>query len=234
MVTTNSANFSERVLSDAAESPVRMLVALALVIVLAMTAAWQLTDGFRAFTTEGARRLGIAEQPAAVPDAKIEFEDGRTASFPASLRNDARATIVVFFYVRCNAVCSILGSELQQLQDIIRTRGLSSRVRLLGISFDSRDDRTALREYAERMHADGAVWRMARIADEAERKRLLDVFGITVIPAPLGEFQHNAAFHVVSPDGRLTRIVDYDQPEEALAHALALQRMDAQDNGERL
>lgn len=200
----------------------KTLVALALVVVTSIVAGWRLTDGFHVFTTEDARRSRIAARPIALPDALLQYEDGRTASFARALHEDDRAAIVVFFYVRCNTVCSILGSQFQQLQDAIRKRGLSDRIRLLAISFDNRDDRIALRKYAERMHADRAVWHVARIADEAERNRLLAAFGITVIPAPLGEFEHNAAFHVVSPDGKLTRIVDYDQAEDALAHALAV------------
>lgn len=212
----------------------KMLFALALVVVMSVTAGWRLTDGYRVFTTEDARRLRIAEQPAALPDVTLAYDDGQSSSFTETLKKDGRASIVVFFYVRCNTICSVLGSQFQQLQDVIRARGLSSQVRLLAVSFDDRDDRTALREYVERMRADRIIWQVARIADEAERSRFLDAFGITVIPAPLGEYQHNAAFHVVAPDGRLTRIVDFDQPEEALAHALALQSTAADGNGNGL
>jgi protein SCO1/2 len=50
---------------------------------------------------------------------------------------------------------------------------------------------------------------------------LLDAFGIIVIPAPLGEFEHNAALHLVSGAGRLFRIVDYVDATVALDTALA-------------
>jgi protein SCO1/2 len=72
------------------------------------------------------------------------------------------------------------------------------------------------------MHAQPADWRFARVADANERAALLQTLGITVVPAPLGEFQHNAAFHLLTPDGRLVRIVDYDQPETALVYAVSL------------
>jgi protein SCO1/2 len=71
------------------------------------------------------------------------------------------------------------------------------------------------------MHADPALWQFAGVPDVAQRQALLATFGITVIPAPLGEFQHNAAFHVVTADGRLARVVDYDAPQQALQCALA-------------
>jgi protein SCO1/2 len=42
------------------------------------------------------------------------------------------------------------------------------------------------------------------------------------VPAPLGEFEHNAALHVVTPGGQLVRIVDLSRPDEALATAVSL------------
>lgn len=42
-------------------------------------------------------------------------------------------------------------------------------------------------------------------------KRLLDAFGIVVIPDGLGGFEHNAALHLLGRDGRLVLIGDIDQ-----------------------
>lgn len=202
-------------------APLKTLAALLLVVSLALFAAYRVTDGFRVVTTEDARRLAIREQPRRLPAATIEYETGAALPLAQALREDGRATIAVFFYTRCNAVCSVMGTEFQQLQDTVRARGLQSQIRLLSISFDAKDGQPALAEYAARMHARSGDWRFARVVDAQQRSALLDAFGITVIPAPLGEFQHNAAFHILTPDGRLTRIVDYDQPDAALAHALA-------------
>lgn len=202
--------------------PAKTLLALLLVAALALFAAWQVTDGFRVVTTEDARRLAIREHPRRLPSAMIQYEDGSTLPLAQALREDGRATIAVFFYTRCNTVCSAVGSEFQQLQDTIRSRGLQSQVRLLSISFDPADGRAALADYAKHMHASSGDWRFARVTSAHQRSDLLDAFGITVVPAPLGEFQHNAAFHIVTPDGQLARIIDYDQPDVALAHALAI------------
>ncbi|HJV84267.1 MAG TPA: SCO family protein [Noviherbaspirillum sp.] len=207
--------------------PAKTLLALLLVATLALFAAWRVTDGFRVVTTEDARRLAIHEHPRRLPASMIQYEDGTTLPLAQALREDGRATIAVFFYTRCNTVCSAVGSEFQQLQDTIRSRGLQSQVRLLSISFDPADDRGALAAYAKHMHASPGAWRFARVTDAQHRSELLDAFGITVIPAPLGEFQHNAAFHIVTPDGQLARIIDYDQPDVALAHALAIGRESA-------
>jgi hypothetical protein len=34
----------------------------------------------------------------------------------------------------------------------------------------------------------------------------------------MGEFEHNAALHVLNRDGRLSFIGDFDQPAQVLAH----------------
>jgi protein SCO1/2 len=51
---------------------------------------------------------------------------------------------------------------------------------------------------------------------------LLDAFGIMVVPAALGEFEHNAALHIVTADGRLVRIIGIQSPAEAIAVARGL------------
>jgi protein SCO1/2 len=60
------------------------------------------------------------------------------------------------------------------------------------------------------------------LAEPADRRRLLDSFGIMVVPAPLGEFEHNAALHIVTADGRLVRILALDQRVQALQLAQRL------------
>jgi protein SCO1/2 len=183
--------------------------ALACVAALGAAALWHGTMGFRVVSTEEGRRLAIAEQP-------------RTLPLPAARDAAARVTLATFFYARCNAVCSAVGSEFQQLQSEILARGLQDRVRLLSISFDPRDGAPELAHYAQRMRADVRVWTMTSVPDDARRASLLASAGVVVIPAPLGEYGHNAAFHLIDRDARLVRIVDYEQPAAALDAALAL------------
>jgi protein SCO1/2 len=95
-------------------------------------------------------------------------------------------------------------------------------VQLLSISFDPEHDTSdVLAQYAGRMRADPFIWRIGTVPDESELPKLLDAFGIVVIRDGLGGFQHNAAFHVVDPNGRLTAIVDLAQPDRALERAIA-------------
>jgi len=195
--------------------------ALLLVLAAGLGALWQGTDGFQAVTTEAARRQAVARAPRTLPAATLQFASGRELPLARALRQDGRVTIVNFIYTRCNAVCSAMGGELQQLQSRLLADGLADRVRLLSISFDPADDAAQLAAYARRMRARPDLWQFAGVADAGQRRALLDAFGIVVVPAPLGEFEHNAAFHVVGADGRLARIVDYDAPDAALDLALA-------------
>jgi protein SCO1/2 len=68
---------------------------------------------------------------------------------------------------------------------------------------------------------DPAIWRVVSLSSPLDRRELLDAFGIMVIPAPLGEFEHNAALHLVTGPGMLVRIIDYDDATLALETALA-------------
>jgi protein SCO1/2 len=43
-----------------------------------------------------------------------------------------------------------------------------------------------------------------------------------VLPAPLGEFEHNAALHVVTSGAMLSRIMDYADYEAALNMAASM------------
>lgn len=215
----NSASSNNAAAPHAA---LKTMLALAVVLIAGMVALHEATDGFRVVTTEEARRLAVAEQPRRLPDARIQPAAGGDMPLLQSLRDDGRVAIVAFIYTRCNTVCAVTGNEFQQLQERMHARGLDRRIRLLSISFDSADTPARLADYARRMHAHADRWQFAAIGDPRQRRALLEAFGITVIPAPPGEFQHNAAFHIVSPDGRLARIVDYEQPDTALAYALSL------------
>lgn len=194
-----------------------MAAALLLVLALGIGAIYRVTDGFRIVTSEESRRLSIAQRPRPIPDIAIRFENGRAASLAQALRADGRTTVVNFIYTRCNAVCSVMGTEFQQLQQALVANGLAPRVRLLSISFDPRDTPEQLARYAHSMHAQPDVWQFASVPDARERQAVLTAFGIMVIPAPLGEFEHNAAYHLVTPDALLSQIVDYGQPDALLA-----------------
>jgi len=164
------------------------------------------TDGLRAFTAEGARRLRVAERPLPVPDAALIGAEGERLNFRA-LRG--QVVLAEFIFTTCPTICQDMGSAFFQVQQAIKARRLVDDVRLLSVSFDIHDDRPEdLKAYGERYNADGRIWHIVKPETKEDLSLLLNAFGVKVIHDPLFKFQHNAAVHVVDPQGRLVRIVD--------------------------
>jgi protein SCO1/2 len=202
---------------------VRTLAACLVLLAAGCLAASRLTEGFNAWTAEGARRLAIQREPVLLPAARMIDGLDRDASLPRFWCDGARVWIVDFIYTRCPSLCLAMGTEFQQLQREIRVQGLEGQVGLLSVSFDlAHDDPTALREYTQRMHADPAIWPVVVPRDEASLRSLLSSFGVVVIPVGRQGYQHNEALHVVDAGGTLLRIFDYSEGTAALSYASAL------------
>ncbi len=199
----------------------RLFASLFIVCCLGLGAIFLQTDGFTVLTSEAARRADIMRVPQSMPDAPLQASDGADTTLLRDLRADGRIAIVNFMYTRCFSVCLAMGTQFQQLQEGIQRQGLSGKVRLLSLSFDGTDTPELLRRYEQRLHAVPAIWRSMGIEGDAPRDALLDAFGIVVVPAPLGQYEHNAAFHIVTPDGRLVRIVDIEDTHALLDHAVS-------------
>ena len=196
---------------------VKTFAATTAVLIAGLALLWAATGGGQAFTTESLRRQQVASQPQRIAPFNVTRADGKQTSLNAVLASGGTVWLVDFVYTRCQTVCSSLGSIYQQLQAQIEARGLQGRVGLLSISFDPQHDTApALAAYARRMQMNPAVWQVVTLSDWQDRRRLLDAFGIMVLPAPLGEFEHNAALHVVSSSGVLHQIMDYADFENAL------------------
>lgn len=209
----------------------RWTLALLLALATGIGAIYGLTNGFTAVTAEAARRQDVERRPRTIHDASIINESSATHSLRAELQADGRVAIVNFFYTRCISLCLSQGFVTQRLQAAVQAAGLKQRVRILSISFDPRDRGTDLGRYAASMRADPLVWRFWSFNQAQEQSRLLSQFGITVVPARWGDFEHNAALHVVTPDGRLAGIYDLDEPGLALQAARNLST--AQTSGAR-
>lgn len=203
----------------------RLFLAILLVCGLGLGAMYAQTDGFTVVTTESARRADVLRHPRAVPDAPLRTGNGAVGtSLLQALRTDGRVAIVNFMYTRCFSICLAMGSQFQQLQADIRRQGLGDKVRLLSISFDQADTPELLSRYQQRMQADTAIWNSVAVTDSGSKAILLATFGIVVVPAELGQYEHNAAYHLVTPDGRLVRIVDIDDAQSLLDHAMVQAR----------
>lgn len=187
------------------------------VLIAGLVLLWFATGGAQAFTTETLRRQQVASQPQRIEAFDLTLASGQKTTLNTVLAPGGKVWLVDFVYTRCQTLCSSLGSIYQQLQAQIETRGLQGKVGLLSISFDPANDTApALAAYSARMQMNPNVWQIVTLTDWQDRRRLLDAFGIMVVPAPLGEFEHNAALHVVSSDGTLHQIIDYTDFNNAL------------------
>lgn len=194
-------------------SVLRTLLASLLILAAGVAALAAATDGFRAFTSETARRIDVHEHPRAIPNVALQVAGGRRIDFDA-LRG--RWVLVDFIYTRCITYCSVQGSEFARLQDRLKGSIADGKVVLLSISFDpSRDDPAQLAAYQHRSGDRGAGWIAARPMRVADLDALMRVFGATAIPDGLGGYVHNSAIAVVDPRGRLVAITDWDAPGEA-------------------
>lgn len=191
-----------------------------LVICFGVFLLWTGTDGFRAFTAEGARRLAVLEQPRPLPAAALQDQDGRMLNLQDY---KGQYLLVTFMYTRCAELCPILEANFKKIYQGIDEEHLGKQVSMLSISFDPEFDMPQmLKYYAGNFEADGESWKIARVPEQKVQEDLLEFFGVVVIPAGVGRFEHNGAFYIVDPDGRLIEILDYDKPELVLEKVKAL------------
>lgn len=203
------------------------VLAVLLLLSAGVAAVYQATMGFNVVSTEAGRRLAVSLRPLTLPPAAVHAPDAD--GLARLLARDGRVALVSFFYSSCNAICSASGNLMQQMQQTIIARGLGGSIRLLSISFDPADSPAVLAAYARRQHADPALWRMVSVDQAAERTALLQAFGVVALKIASGEYQHNAAFHVLDRRGRLVRIMDISDADAALAAAVRLAQETARE-----
>jgi protein SCO1/2 len=178
----------------------------------------------QALTTEVLRQVELDDHPKKIPNFRFIDPDFKEADLQNRLGAESRVMLVDFMYTRCQTVCLSLGSSFQNLQDEIQKRGLEQQIGFISISFDpEHDDPLALQRYQKRLQMDPHIWQILSLKQAKDRQSLLDTFGIMVIPAPLEEYEHNAAFHIVYKD-HLYKIIELNQVDQAIDYALSLQR----------
>ena len=169
-------------------------------------ALWAGTSGLRAFTAEAERRLAVQEEPQELAPIILENHEGKRRALARPGRSHQ---VVGFIYTRCPTTCVAMGLEFSRLQAALKERGLSDRVELLSVSFDSENEsRRTLAAYLSRHEAETGLWQALRIPDPEQERRILEEFGVTVISDGFGGFVHNAAFHLVEFN-RLVGIYDH-------------------------
>jgi protein SCO1 len=187
------------------------------------TLVWRGTDGFRALTSEQARRRAVAAAPRAIPHVELEDQDGQPFTLDAYR---GHPVLVDFVYTRCRSICPLLSDAFQRVDRVQQSTWSTDQrdrsLQLVSITFDLLDTPADLREYGRHYNADGHAWRFARVRQPRDLAPLLRAFDIVVIPDGRGEFQHNAAVHVLNAQGRLARVLDPDvQPTDVVRAAEA-------------
>lgn len=199
-------------------SVLRTLLASLLIVAGGVAVLAAATDGFRAFTSETARRIDVREHPRALPPVPLQTAAGQTTDF-ARLRG--HWVLVDFIYTRCMTYCSVQGSEFARLQDRLARPIAAGKVVLVSVSFDPAHDGPAqLAGYQHRSGDRGTGWLAVRPTAPSGLDALMHVFGVRAIPDGLGGYVHNAAIAVVDPRGRLVAITDWDAPHEAERYVL--------------
>lgn len=196
-------------------------LALMLVLVAALALFGGLTRGFQTVTSDGARRIDMQRAPPSLDDIALVDSGGKALSLSGAAARPGHTTLVTFAYTTCIDICRTTASGLAYLQQELAARGMDQRIQLLTISFDpARDTPVVLAAYAKKMKADPARWTFAGVRDQSDLDRLLDKFGIVVLPDGLGGFVHNGAIFVADERGRVVRSYDVDRPDQALADLL--------------
>lgn len=185
---------------------VKTIFNTALVTLIGAVLLFNFTDGLRAFTSEGARRLAIEENPIVLPN--ISLIDTQEELFQISDYKN-KTIFVDFIFTNCTSICPMATQNFKQLHKQLQTTSLKERVMLLTISFDpERDSPHVLNLYSNAVGADPNSWKFATVQNKQALQKLLDTFGIVVIPAPNGQFEHNSAIHLVNEKHQLAKIYD--------------------------
>ena len=169
------------------------------------------TNGFSVFTSEGARRQNIQQNPISLPTIPLVSSTGEEFSIQEF---QGKIVLVEFIFTSCTGICPMMTQNFIKLQKELLNSSRKELVVLLTVSFDlKRDTQQVLFNYAEAVGADFFNWKFATVANENDLKTLLDTFGIVVIPAPNDQFEHNSAIHLVNQEGKLSAIYDYESIE---------------------
>ncbi|CAD0186996.1 hypothetical protein RUESEDTHA_03907 [Ruegeria sp. THAF57] len=195
---------------------IRHLIPTSVAVCLGVAALWQATDGLRAITAEGARRVQVADNPQPVSQVMLETMQGDWRAL-----HGPSPTLVEFIYTTCPTICQASGGDFAELRDHLSQAGLS--VPMYSISFDPEvDDLSALQSYGELHTATGAPWTIARPVP-ADLPQLLKTFQVTVIPDGWGGYEHNIAVLLIDAQGRFAGAFDtraFDDIRDAVEAAL--------------
>ncbi len=175
---------------------------------------WQATDGLQALTAEGARRIAIEKKKPVVPDVALET---MTGDFRKLNSSDGKIVLVEFIYTTCPIICQDAGADLSRIREALVRDGFGDRLAIYSVSFDlTADTVDSMKLYGEAHGADGNTWTVAKPSKQV-LPDLLSLFGVIVILNEYGGFEHNAALHVINQNGQLSKILEIDDVDGAIA-----------------
>lgn len=183
-------------------------------VLMGLAFLWQATDGLQALTAESARRVAIEKRKPVVPDVTLETMTGEFRKLGSS---EGRIVLVEFIYTTCPVICQDAGSDLSRIRDALVKDGFGDRLKIYSVSFDLATDTVEnLKHYGEAHGTDGKIWTVAK-PSEGSLQELLSLFGVIVIPNEYGGYEHNAALHVINQNGQLSKILEIDDVDGAIA-----------------
>ncbi|WP_449539442.1 SCO family protein [Ferdinandcohnia sp. Marseille-Q9671] len=192
----------------------RKCISILFALMASLSLLWVGTDGFRAFTAEKARILTLEREQPRLPAATLL--DSNYESFNIK-ELDEKYALLTFMYTSCGDVCPVLETNFAEIYENIPADIRGEDIVLLSISFDpEHDSPSVLHAYSEHFGADGDQWKMATIQDKKELEGVLDALEVIVIPNEYGGYEHNSAFYVINPEGKLTNIFDYQSPQTVI------------------
>ena len=193
----------------------KTLLASVLVIAVSLTALAVQTEGFQVFTAEGKRRLTISRNPEPVVAVDWQNQRGDIIGWDTF---HGQYLLVDFIYTRCETLCRALGAQFFQIQQQAADLIEAGQLQLLSVSFDGeRDQPRQLQDYLNRFTRDTDSWVAVRTLNQQQQQQLLDQFGVIAIADGFGGYLHNAALHLVSPQGKLVQIVDYQDADQLIS-----------------
>lgn len=180
----------------------------AIVVAAGVSVLWQTTNGFTTFTSEQLRRSEVRANPIELPKVVLGDQDKQTLSIQDY---QGRLLLLDFIFTHCSNLCPRMTNNMQKLYQQTENAAWRDEVFLLTVSFDpQRDTPDRLKAYGKQFGADFHRWKFAS-AKQSVLQELLDAVGIVVIPQDDGQFQHNAAVHIVDRQSRLADIRDYEK-----------------------
>lgn len=172
----------------------------------------------------------LGDLPFTVPKFSLTDQDSSEYSHRDL---EGKVRLVDAFFTSCPTICPVISSQLARVHDRIWAAGLQDDVRIISHTVDPQNDTPErMKEYGERLGADGEVWKFLTGPEEDLYPLLQEGYLLTALASDTaaGGFFHSDQVILVDAQGHLrgtydgTRTSDVDQMFEDLMQVLAKQK----------